>query len=75
VALVGGHLVEMDLRTGAAPEIGSNSGSTLPTGVAAALQNQASATVQLVSSDASCFGVSLTQVKKADGAVFKAVTP
>jgi hypothetical protein len=55
--------------------IGKNSASTLPTGVAAALQDETSATVQVLTSDASCFGVSLTQVKKADGALFKALGP
>jgi hypothetical protein len=55
--------------------VGKNLALTLPTGVAAALQNQTSATVQVVSSDASCFGVSLTLVKKADGTIFSAVGP
>jgi hypothetical protein len=50
-------------------------GSNLPAGIAAALQNQTSATVQILSSDASCFGVGLTQVKKADGVVFSATGP
>lgn len=55
--------------------IGKNKTSTLPTGVAPALQNETSATVQVLTSDASCFGATLTQVKKADGAIFKALTP
>lgn len=55
--------------------VGKNNASTMPTGIAAALQNQSSATVQVLTSDASCFGVSLTQVKKADGALFKALGP
>lgn len=50
-------------------------GSNLPSGIAAALQNQTSATVQVLSSDASCFGVALTQVKKADGVTFSATGP
>jgi hypothetical protein len=48
---------------------------TMPTGIAAVLQGQTSATVQLVASDASCFGMSLPQVKKADGLMFKAIGP
>ena len=54
---------------------GRNSGGQLPLGVAALLQNQTSATVQVVTSDASCFGIGLTQIKKADGLVFKASGP
>jgi hypothetical protein len=52
---------------------GKNAASTLPTGVAASLQNQTSATVQVLTSDASCFGVNLSVVKKADGLRFSAV--
>jgi hypothetical protein len=55
--------------------MGSNGTGSLPTGVAAVLQNQTSATIQLVTSGASCFGVTVTQVKKADGSMFKAKTP
>lgn len=54
---------------------GKNATSNLPTGIAALLQNQTSATVQVLSSDAACFGVGLTQVKKADGTVFSATGP
>jgi hypothetical protein len=54
---------------------GQNKTAQLPTGVAALLQNQTSATVQVLTTDAACFGVGLTQVKKADGAVFSAVGP
>lgn len=54
---------------------GKNTASHLPTGIAASLQNQTSATVQVLSSDAACFGVKLTQVKKADGTVFSAAGP
>lgn len=55
--------------------IGKNTTGQLPLGVAALLQDQTSATVQVLTSDASCFGVGLTQVKKADGTVFKASAP
>src|SRR5262249_23280656 len=55
--------------------IGKNATGHLPLGVAALLQNQSSATVQVLTSDAACFGVGLTQVKKADGTVFKAARP
>ena len=55
--------------------IGKNATGHLPLGVAALLQNQSSATVQVLTSDAACFGVGLTQVKKADGTVFKAAGP
>jgi hypothetical protein len=50
-------------------------GASLPTGIAAALQNESSATVQILSTDADCFGLGLTKVKKADGAVFNATGP
>ena len=49
--------------------------TSLPTGIAAQLLNDAAATVQVVTSDASCFGVTLSNVKKADGSVFLATTP
>lgn len=55
--------------------LGKNATGNLPLGVALQLQNQTSATVQILTSDASCFGVGLTQVKKADGTVFKASGP
>ena len=54
---------------------GKNTTAHLPTGIAALLQNQTSATVQVLTTDASCFGVGLTQIKKADGTVFSAVGP
>jgi hypothetical protein len=54
---------------------GKNSTAHLPTGIAALLQNQTSATVQVLTTDAACFGVGLSQVKKADGTVFSAVGP
>jgi hypothetical protein len=55
--------------------LGKNKTGTLPLGVAAALQNETSATVQVLTSDAACFGLNLTQVKKADGTLFKALGP
>lgn len=55
---------------------GKNSTGQLPTGVIAALmQNPSSAKVQVLSSNGACFGLGLTDVKKADGTVFKAVGP
>src|SRR5262249_2030884 len=54
---------------------GKNQSSPLPLGVAALLQNETSATVQVLTSDASCFGVGLTLVKKADGTIFSAGGP
>jgi hypothetical protein len=44
----------------------------MPTGLAAALAGTGSATMQLVSSDAACFTLDLTQVKRADATLFKA---
>jgi hypothetical protein len=57
--------------------LGKNNPSapSMPTDVAAALLNQTGATVQLLTNDASCFGMSLLQVKKADGKIFKALGP
>lgn len=55
--------------------VGKNSSGNLPTGVAAALESQASATVQVLTTDAACFGTDLTRVKKADGLLFKALEP
>ena len=55
--------------------IGKNKTATMPTGVAVALQNATSATVQVLSNDAACFGANLTTVKKADGLIFKALAP
>jgi hypothetical protein len=54
---------------------GKNSSGHLPTGLAALLQYQTSATVQVLSSNAACFGIGLTEIKKADGLVFKASGP
>jgi hypothetical protein len=68
-------LIGGDPGKGKIKVIGKNTTGNLPTGVAALLQNQTGATVQVLTSDASCFGVALTQVKKADGTVFNAVAP
>ena len=46
---------------------------SLPTGISAALLNNTQATVQVVTSDADCFGVTTDEVKKADGSLFKAL--
>lgn len=62
-----------DLGKGKVMLVGKNTASTLPTGVAAALQSQTGATVQLLTSDAACFGMRLAKVKKADGKTFSAV--
>ena len=64
-----------DAGKGKVKVIGKNTTGNLPTGIAALLQSQTSATVQVLTSDAACFGVALTQVKKADGTVFSAVGP
>lgn len=57
--------------------IGKNNASkgqtSLPTGVAGPLQGQGFATVQVLTSDASCFGTTVSRVKKADGLIFKAL--
>ena len=52
-----------------------NSSGNLPTGVAALLQNQTGATVQVLSSNGTCFSIGLTEIKKADGTVFQAIGP
>jgi hypothetical protein len=49
--------------------------TALPTGVAAALQNNTQATVQILTSDASCFSATFTNVTEADGLEFKAALP
>jgi hypothetical protein len=64
-----------DAGKGKIKVLGKNTSGQLPLGVAALLQNQTSATVQILSSDASCFALRVTQVKKADGTVFKANGP
>jgi hypothetical protein len=53
-----------------------NSTGNLPTGVVAGLLNNPSgATVQLLSSDAACFSLGLTNIKKAESTVFQALGP
>ncbi len=54
--------------------VGKNNTATMPLGVAAALQDATSATVQVLTNDALCFGTSLSRVKKADGLIFKAIS-
>ena len=49
-----------------------NQGGEFPTGLAAALQGETSASVQLHTSDGACFEGPLNDVKKADGTQFKA---
>jgi hypothetical protein len=49
--------------------------TSLPTGIAAALLNETQVTVQILTSDASCFGSTLTNVRVADGLQFKAQEP
>jgi hypothetical protein len=68
--LSGGHPGKGNVQV-----IGKSTASTLPTGIAASLQSQRGATVQLLTSDASCFGTALTRVKKAKGGMFSAVGP
>ncbi|MFN8642919.1 MAG: hypothetical protein U0802_15170 [Candidatus Binatia bacterium] len=63
------------LGKGKVKVMGKNGSGQLPLGVAALLQNETSATVQVVSSSSICFGVHLTEVKKADGTVFSAKGP
>ena len=48
---------------------------SLPLGIAAALSGNMRATLQVVTSDASCFSATLTSVKIADGVRFKATLP
>lgn len=55
--------------------LGKNSTSTLPTGVAAALNGSASAIAQFITSDGGCWGGTLPTVKTADGSVFSASAP
>ena len=55
--------------------LGKNAAATLPTGVAASLQSQPAATVQILASDGWCFGTDRMRVKKSNGKVFSAVAP
>jgi len=48
--------------------------TALPTGIAAALQNNTQATVQIVTSDGACFSAVVDDVKTADGLQFKGLT-
>jgi hypothetical protein len=68
-----------DAGKGKATVTGKNNSAkgqnSLPTGIATLLENNTQATVQLLTNDASCFGATVTQVKKADGAQFKATAP
>jgi Matrixin len=68
-------LIGGDAGNGNVKVIGKNTNGNWPTGLAARLQDQSSATVQFLSSDASCFGVALTHVKKANGTAFSATGP
>lgn len=54
---------------------GKNKYETLPLGVAAALDGDTSATVQLIASDGSCFGMALPTIKKNADGVFDARFP
>jgi hypothetical protein len=49
--------------------------TSLPTGIAPLLENDTQATVQVVTSDAQCFGVTVTNVRRADAGLFKALEP
>ena len=69
------QVVGGELGKGKVKVMGKNGSGQLPLGVAALLQNETSATVQVVSSSSICFGLNLTQVKKADGLVFSAKGP
>ncbi len=53
--------------------IGKNTNSTLPLGAAAAMQDETGGTIQFLSSDASCVSATLSDVKKADGVIFKGI--
>ena len=47
--------------------------TSMPTGIAAALTGSGRATVRVLTSDADCFGATLSRVRKNTGDVFKAV--
>jgi len=55
--------------------VGENAPSSASAGMATSLRNQTAATVQLLTSDAACFSATLTHVKRANGALFRAVGP
>ncbi|MCC6766788.1 MAG: hypothetical protein IT293_19175 [Deltaproteobacteria bacterium] len=74
--LVQAKLTGGDAGKGAVKIQGKNSGGNLPTGVVAGLlNNPSSATVQILSSDAACFNLGLTEIKKAESTVFQAAGP
>jgi hypothetical protein len=64
-----------DAGKGKAKVQGSNKMSTLPTGVAALLAGDTSATAQILVSDGQCYGMALPTVKKNDGLEFQASNP
>jgi hypothetical protein len=68
-----------DPGKGQVVELGKNKATAgftaLPTGIAPALLGHAQATVQILDSRGRCFGATLTNVKQADGLVFKAIAP
>jgi hypothetical protein len=64
-----------DAGKGKVKLIASNKEGTLTTGVAPILAGQSSATAQFINIDGDCFGMAMTEVKKADGLLFKAQTP
>lgn len=71
VKMIGG-----DVGKGSIKLQGKNSSGNLPTGVVAGLlNNPTGATVQILTSNAACFGLGLTDVKKADSTAFKANGP
>ncbi|MCC6849099.1 MAG: hypothetical protein IT294_11420 [Deltaproteobacteria bacterium] len=74
--LVQAKLTGGDVGKGQIKIQGKNSSGNLPIGVVAGLMNNpSSATVQVLSSDAACFSIGLTEIKKADGTVFQANGP
>ena len=58
---------------GASRDNASKGQTSLSTGIAAALVNNNKATVQVMTSDADCFGVTTADVRKADGLLFNAL--
>jgi hypothetical protein len=67
------RLTAGDLGKGKVQIVGKKAASSAA--IAASLRNETGATVQLLTSDASCFGTALTRVRKANGAMFSAVGP
>jgi cysteine-rich repeat protein len=51
----------------------SGGAMALPTGIAAALAGHTTATAQVLTSNASCFELSMTNVRRADGLLFRAL--